>query len=127
MSRPRKDKEHKFSKVVVFRLTKAELEKLEEYSENCGRATGVMVRDKLFSGSFPKQLVPQSNHQLYAELNRIGNNLNQIARRATAGFFTKAIRSYCWTCSSNEREVTNFLKTLYQIHQLSLDNQQALL
>ena len=89
MSRPRKDKEHKLSKVIVFRLTEAELKKLEDYSENCGKAIGVMVRDKLFTGDFPKQLMPKSDHQLYAELNRIGNNINQLARRANSGFMYK--------------------------------------
>ncbi|MBD1395304.1 MobC family plasmid mobilization relaxosome protein [Mucilaginibacter glaciei] len=89
MSRPRKDKEHKLSKVIVFRLTEAELQKLEGYSETCGKAIGVMVRDKLFTGSFPRQVMPKSDHQLYAELNRIGNNINQLARRANSGFMYK--------------------------------------
>lgn len=89
MSRPRKDKEHKLSKVVVFRLTELELKKLEDYSEACGKPIGVMVREKLCTGKFPNQLMPKSDHQLYAELNRIGNNLNQVARRANSGFMYK--------------------------------------
>ncbi|MGY4537836.1 hypothetical protein ACVW0P_002255 [Mucilaginibacter sp. UYNi724] len=89
MSRPRKDKEHKLSKVIVFRLTETEHKKLEAYSESSGKPIGVMVRDKLFTGNFPRQLMPKSDLQLYAELNRIGNNLNQLARRANSGFMYK--------------------------------------
>ena len=32
---------------------------------------------------------PQELHDLYVEINRIGNNINQIARKANAGFATK--------------------------------------
>ncbi|MET3981017.1 hypothetical protein ABIB62_003536 [Mucilaginibacter sp. UYP25] len=89
MSRPRKDKDNKRSKVIVFRLTETEHQRLEAYSESCGKPIGVMVRDKLFKGSFPRQVMPKSDHQLYAGLNRIGNNLNQLARRANSGFMYK--------------------------------------
>ena len=32
---------------------------------------------------------PQELHDLYVEINHIGNNINQIARKANAGFATK--------------------------------------
>lgn len=86
MGRPRKDQEHKLSKVVVIRLTKTELEQLEGYSLTCGKPVGTLVRTKLFTGSFPAPLLPKVDHQLYAELNRIGNNINQLSRRANSGF-----------------------------------------
>jgi hypothetical protein len=89
MGRPRKDKEHKLSRVVVFRLTEAEFRKLESFSVVSGRPIGTMVRTKLFTGSYPRPVMPQVNHLLYAELNRIGNNINQLARRANAGFLPK--------------------------------------
>jgi hypothetical protein len=86
MARPRKDKEHKLSKVVVIRLSETELKQLQIYSESCGQPVGTLVRVKLFTGRFPDPLMPKTDHLLYVELNRIGNNINQLARRANSGF-----------------------------------------
>ena len=38
----------------------------------------------------PQQMCPPKElHDLYTEINRIGTNINQIARKANAGFATK--------------------------------------
>ena len=36
-----------------------------------------------------RQRPPKELHDLYTEINRIGTNINQIARKANAGFATK--------------------------------------
>ena len=41
------------------------------------------------SGVTIRQRPPKELHDLYAEINRIGTNINQIARKANAGFATK--------------------------------------
>jgi hypothetical protein len=61
------------------------LQKLEQWSIMCGQHLAVMVRAKLFTGSYPKTLLPKVTVQLYGELNRIGVNLNQLAKQVNAG------------------------------------------
>ena len=47
------------------------------------------VLRQLISGVTIRQRPPKELHDLYAEINRIGTNINQIARKANAGFATK--------------------------------------
>ena len=85
MARPKKEKEQKLSKVLVVRLTEGELRQLEQFSIMCSQHVSVMVRKRLFSGNYPKALPPKITVQLYAELNRIGVNLNQLTRQVNSG------------------------------------------
>lgn len=85
MARPKKGKEQKLSKVMVIRLTEGELKQLEQFSIMCSQHVSVLVRKRLFSGSYPKALTPKITVQLYAELNRIGVNLNQLTKQVNAG------------------------------------------
>jgi hypothetical protein len=81
----KKKKEQKLSKVVVVRLTEGELKQLEQFSIMCSQHVSVLVRKRLFSGSYPKAVTPKITVQLYAELNRIGVNLNQLTKQVNAG------------------------------------------
>lgn len=85
MARPKKEKEHKLSKVMVIRLTEGELKQLEQFSIMCSQHVSALVRKRLFSGSYPKAITPKITVQLYAELNRIGVNLNQLTKQVNAG------------------------------------------
>ena len=46
-------------------------------------------RSALYCGVTIRQRPPKELHDLYAEINRIGTNINQIARKTNAGFATK--------------------------------------
>ncbi|MBD1394631.1 plasmid mobilization protein [Mucilaginibacter glaciei] len=85
MARPKKEKEQKLSKVLVVRLTEGELKQLEQLSIMCSQHVSVLVRNRLFSGNYPKAVTPKITVQLYAELNRIGVNLNQLTRQVNSG------------------------------------------
>lgn len=85
MARPKKEKEQKLSKVMVIRLTEGEHKQLEQFSIMCSQHVSVLVRKRLFSGNYPKALTPKITVQLYAELNRIGVNLNQLTKQVNAG------------------------------------------
>ena len=43
----------------------------------------------MIGGITIRQRPPQELHDLYVEINRIGKNINQIVRKANAGFATK--------------------------------------
>jgi hypothetical protein len=60
MARPKKEKEQKLSKVMVIRLTEGELKQLERFSIMCNQHVSVLVRKRLFTGSYPKALAPKS-------------------------------------------------------------------
>jgi len=87
MARPKKGKEQKLSKVMVIRLTEGELKQLELFSIMCSQHVSVPVRKRLFSGSYPKAVTPKITVQLYAKLNRICVNLNQLTKQVNAGTF----------------------------------------
>lgn len=89
--RPRKQEgERRTNQLPPVRVTDAELAHLE----NAASASGVSVteyrRDLYLSGGKPKrakksQPLIKLLSQLLVELNRIGNNLNQIARQINRG------------------------------------------
>ena len=82
--RERTNKEH----MVSVRLNAAERETLRQFCAVSGLPVSAVLR-QLISGVTIRQRPPKELHDLYAEINRIGTNINQIARKANAGFATK--------------------------------------
>ena len=82
--RERTNKEH----MVSVRLTEVERERLQQLCTISGLPVSAVLR-QLISGVTIRQRPPKELHDLYAEINRIGTNINQIARKANAGFATK--------------------------------------
>lgn len=82
--RERTNKEH----MVSVRLTEVERERLRQLCTISGLPVSTVLR-QLISGVTIRQRPPKELHDLYAEINRIGTNINQIARKANAGFATK--------------------------------------
>ena len=74
--------------MVSVRLTAAERERLRQLCSASGLPASAVLR-QLLSGVTIRQRPPQELHELYLEINRIGTNINQIARKANAGFATK--------------------------------------
>ena len=74
--------------MVSVRLTDAERERLRQLCTISGLPVSAVLR-QLISGVTIRQRPPKELHDLYAEINRIGTNINQIARKANAGFATK--------------------------------------
>ena len=66
---------------VTFRLSENELERLHALSNKAGYPMEQYLRS-LIKGVVPQERPPPDYHAMMNELNAIGVNLNQIARRA---------------------------------------------
>ena len=75
--------------MVSVRLTDAERRKLSQICAVSGLPVSAVLR-QLISGVTIRQRPPKELHDLYAEINRIGTNINQIAKVAnTCGHISK--------------------------------------
>lgn len=74
--------------MISVRLTDAERRKLSQICAVSGLPVSTVIRE-MIGGVTIRQRPPQELHDLYVEINRIGKNINQIARKANAGFATK--------------------------------------
>ena len=74
--------------MISARLTEPELQRLNELRQISGLSVSRIVR-KWIAGEKLQPRRPEEIHDLYVEINRIGTNINQIARKANAGFATK--------------------------------------
>jgi len=74
--------------MVSVRLTSEERKRLDEICEISGLSVSTIFRKWLAEEKI-QQKRPEEIHDLYVAINRIGNNINQIARKANAGFATK--------------------------------------
>jgi hypothetical protein len=109
MGRPKKDIDQKLSKVIVIRVTNSELKKLEQLSIMCGQHLAVLIRKKLFAGNYPKAITPKVTVQLYAELNRIGVNLNQLTRHINSGMLPSGLIPLLNELTKQEQAIINHL------------------
>ena len=77
--------------MISVRLTDAERRKLSQICAVSGLPVSAAIRE-MIGGITIRQRPPQELHDLYVEINRIGKNINQIVRKANAGFATKEDR-----------------------------------
>ena len=77
-------KEKEKERFLSVRLTKEEREHLKRLADESGLTMSDAVRVCL-AGTEIRQRPPSEIKDLYAEVNRIGNNINQIARSVNAG------------------------------------------
>ena len=86
MARPKKVEQEKRSEQTKERWTIAELAYVEEQARNAGLSRAEYIRRRSLSLPVrPAPSVGASDPALVSELNRIGVNLNQIAKYANAG------------------------------------------
>ena len=72
--------------MISVRLTDAERRKLSQQGIRSGLPVSAAVRE-MIGGVTIRQRPPQELHDLYVEINHIGNNINQIARAVNARGF----------------------------------------
>lgn len=72
--------------MVSVRLTDAERRKLSQICAVSGLPVSAAIRE-MIGGVTIRQRPPQELHDLYVEINHIGNNINQIARTVNARGF----------------------------------------
>lgn len=77
---PRKPDAEKLSEIIRVRFKTVEVEAIKESAGIWGMTSSAYIR-ALATGNKPKNTpVPAIDRQTYAELGKIGNNINQIAR-----------------------------------------------
>ena len=76
-----------------LRLTPQERAKLEADAKRCGLTKSALLR-RMISGLEVKARPSQELRELRAEIHRIGNNVNQIARSVNAGIATAEDAKY---------------------------------
>lgn len=79
--RPKKPPEKRRTKSLGVSLSPEEKRELEERAEAHGMSQSEYMRRRAFG----RHIQPKSDQKTRVELRRIGNNLNQIARRANMG------------------------------------------
>ena len=68
------------------RFSDDEFCQIEEDAINTGKSIPALLKEKYFSGPRPLPLFVKADlESLFGELGRIGNNLNQVARRLNSG------------------------------------------
>ena len=91
MARPKVPSQEKRSVRFSFRLTESEWGQLLQLAQTCGRAPAGLIRDKLFNGRFPVAKSSKLDVGIYAELKKIGVNVNQLAKRVNSGTALTAV------------------------------------
>ena len=69
---------------ICLRLNEKEAQALKEKARQCGISKSAYLR-RLILNKPVKARPPAALHELYVEINRIGTNINQIARACNAG------------------------------------------
>ena len=73
---------------MCIRLNEKQTKRLMTDAQKCGRKLNAYIRRLIMKA--PVQARPPAIAQeLYVEINRIGNNINQIARSVNAGIATR--------------------------------------
>lgn len=83
MSREARHPASKRTELLRVRLSAEERRTIRARAEECGKPTSTFVRE-LALGSVPRARPGRVEEKLIYHLGRIGNNLNQLARRANA-------------------------------------------
>lgn len=94
-----------------LRLSKAERAALEEKAKEAGLKLSAYLREAGLSKTIQRKnnLVPEINRAVYAELGRIGININQLAKAANTSVL-KGIE-----CNINTNELDRLLALLQEI------------
>jgi len=68
------------------RFNEDEFARIEEDSINTGKSIPTLLKEKYFSGPRPLPMISKEDlKKHFGELGRIGNNMNQLARRLNSG------------------------------------------
>jgi len=82
MTRPRKQIQDLKMLQINIRVTLEEQLQIEEYSKSYGMSVTQYIRIRSLKKQLPKHSMPSINRELFIELSRIGNNLNQLTKKA---------------------------------------------
>ena len=93
---------------VNIRLTAEEQVFVENQASSYGISVVEYVRKRALNKQLPKHALSPINHELLIELSRIGNNVNQVAKKSNQNFLEK----YVFNRDLRElKEILNQIKT----------------
>ena len=82
MSRPKKSIEQLKIIQINIRVTLEEQIHLEQSAKIYGLTLVGYIRRRILNQQLPKHAMPEVNRELLIELSRIGNNINQLTKKA---------------------------------------------
>jgi hypothetical protein len=109
MARPKADIENKRSFKVTVRFNYKERILIEKAARECGSSVYLVVRHKLLKGKFPEPKMARVDVAQYAELKKIGVNINQLAKHANSGMFPYGIRELLLQLKNQQNMIINLL------------------
>jgi len=84
MPRPKKTKDRRKARTIIFRVTDAQFQKLEQVAEKAGKRVNDTARIATLSNA--ERIIVKTyascDPALLKRLDRIGNNLNQLVKNA---------------------------------------------
>ena len=87
MSEPENKNSPKTRSAFYVRCNPEEFQKLIQDEQATGESAATLLRRKYFTGKQLVLMMPSEERKAwFSELKRIGNNLNQLARRVNSGF-----------------------------------------
>lgn len=122
MARPKTDDNNKLSQVILVRVTHGQMTELESASEACGQPIGELIRAKMFKGRFPQPVLPKTDQRTVMELNKIGNNLNQLTRKVNSGLLPQSLLALLMKLL----QLLELIQTKLMIHDRQSENREKL-
>lgn len=89
----------------TIRLTKEELDTLNSRAELCGKTASELVREKIFTGHFPRPKAARIDVQTFLELKKIGVNINQQTKLLNSGRLPYGLRNVLNELKQNEERI----------------------
>jgi bifunctional pyridoxal-dependent enzyme with beta-cystathionase and maltose regulon repressor activities len=108
MARPKSHINHLKVFQVNVRFTCEDLLLIESQSKTYGLSVVEYVRKRALNKQLPKHTISPINRELLIELSRIGNNVNQLAKKSNQNFLDK----YVYNRDLRElKDILNQIKT----------------
>lgn len=95
---------------IMFRLNRKEAETLDKKVKKSGISREAYLRH-LITGVVPKDAPPPDYYSMMRELHKVGNNLNQIAKKANA-LNVIDVKRYDETVKEYERVVQSIVEAV---------------
>lgn len=90
---------------IKFRVNEKELAYLNELKNRAGIEMGHLIRQELLKSQPKKITIPTVNSNALLALNRIGNNINQIAKKLNSEEDLKTLKDWRFTIKAISRSL----------------------
>ena len=91
---------------IKFRVNEKELDYLNDLKNKAGIEMGHLIRQELLKSQPKKITIPTINREALSALNRIGNNINQIAKKLNSEEDLKTLKDWRFTIKAISRSLS---------------------